>query len=226
MTTRRKLTEYRIDTMSNSLITLANLSELERDLGDDTPTEELARQLVHSAKYFLENAKQIEGAKEIHDTLRRLQIQFEQRHATLFASNTIAAQRIRSEWHIGRTLSEMPRGHGGRGSDSLNGKSFLVAIEAAGIDKSSAYRWQKIGELDPQDVELYFEDVQKKCDEITTRGILHWFTSHVVVDADDDNGGDADPPDAPEMSDDLPQTRMVEITCRHCGVKDEYEIGA
>lgn len=208
-----------------SLMTLTALSDLETAL--TAPEVETAQQLVHAARWVIENKTPLAQAKDIHDALNRLKIQLEQRGVSLYTANLLTAERIRLEWAMGATLTETPRAAGGRGNVSLDGNSFLGALERAGLDKSTAYRWQNLAKIDPQDLEIYFEESIRNGAELSTAATLNYFTSHVTIDPRpdaDDEPAAAIP--APESHDEFefPKIRVVTIVCRHCGTKDTYDV--
>lgn len=218
-------------TVPTTLAPLNHLALLDRALNglpDGTPTEHMARELVHSAQWLLLHAETLTDAKTIHDHLIRVQVQFEQHKATQYATNQLNAQRIRTEWQIGRTLLEMPRSNGGRPSAdnvSRGGKGFLVEIEKAGMSRANAYRWMELAKTNPQDLDLYFDELQGRGDEISTHGVLNYFKAHVTIDMD---APDADDPDAhgdpPDTNDDMPPMRTVQLACKSCGAIHHYEV--
>lgn len=222
--------------LSTTLAPLNHLALLDRamnGLPDNTPTDHMARELVHSAQWLLLHAETLTDAKTIHDHLVRVQLQFEQHKATQYATNLLNAQRIRTEWQIGTTLTEMPRSNGGRPSAdnvSRGGNGFLAELAKAGMSRANAYRWMELSKTNPQDLDLYFDELQARGDEISTHGVLRYFAAHVTIDMDAGVENHSDDPDAhgepPDTSDDLPQIRTVVIVCRHCGTKDAYEVAA
>lgn len=107
-----------------SLMTLTALSDLETAL--TAPEVETAQQLVHAARWVIENKTPLAQAKDIHDALNRLKIQLEQRGVSLYTANLLTAERIRLEWAMGATLAETPRAQGGRGNVSLDGNSLAL----------------------------------------------------------------------------------------------------
>lgn len=208
---------------------LVSLQDLESSLNEQQqPSAELAAQLIHAARWTLENAPTLDKAKGVRDTLQRMRLFFQQRKATLYAANLLAAECIRVTHSIGVDLLALPRESGGRPSADTNvsqrGNSFLATLPELGIEKSTAYRWQDLAKIALQDLELYFEEMAEK-DEITLAGVLNYFTSHVVIDPRADNDDDVpempdeDAPDVPHV-----RTQVVLIVCKHCGVKDEYAV--
>ena len=212
--------------MNDSLMTLTALSDLENALDD--AKFETARQIVHAARFSIENGEPIERAREIRDELRRVEFLVAQRGCSLYVSNSITAERIRLERYIGETLQAAPRAERGRGNVSLDGNNFLGMLERAGLDKSTAYRWQNLAKIDPQDLEIYFEESIRNGAELSTLATLNYFTSHVTIDprpdADDEPAAIPAPETHDEFDDDLPRIRVVTIVCRHCGTKDAYEV--
>lgn len=206
--------------MNNQLVGLTDiLSELR---AQDSTSAELAAQFVNAAQWALEQAHTLDAVKDVKDHVRAAEVYFEQRHATLAACNLLSAQRIRCEWRLGYEILRIPRAPG---TSSNDGTRLTQVLNERDIPKSSAYRWQILAQIDPQDLEHYFDEMQEK-DEITTAGVLNYFTAHVTIDPRDDaeNYDDGDNGAPPDQNDEMLQVRSVTITCRHCGTKDIYEI--
>lgn len=210
-------------------VALVSMSNLEAQLRERTATPgvELATQLVHAARWALENAPTLEAVKDVQDHLKAAQIYFQQKHATMVATNLLAAELVRCQWRLGNELLRIPRKEGWRGDSSAartNG-SFGAALAEMDIRKSKAYQWQMLAQVDAQDLEQYLNETLEK-DEITTTGVLSYFTSRVTVEPRDDaeDYADGDPGEPPEENPEPPTPRTVVIVCRHCGTKDSYEV--
>lgn len=207
---------------------LAALGDIESALqrGDATPGTELAAQLVHAARWALENAQTLEAVKDVKDHLRAAQVYFKQKHATMIATNLLSAELIRCQWRLGNELLRMPRG-GGKGvsHDGKQSEGFVRFLEESKTPKSTAYRLQTLAQVNAQDLEQYLSEVMER-EEITTVGVLNYFTSHTTVEPRDDQAeyDDGDNGEPPDTSDELPQPHVVTIVCRHCGAVGEYEV--
>jgi hypothetical protein len=210
--------------MNQSLIVLTDLESQLRTA--DTPGEELAAQLVHAARWALEQNGSLSAVKDVTDHLRAAQVYFKQRHATMIATNLLSSELIRCQWRLGNELLRIPRDAGGRGNVSQDGNSFAAHLEQANIKSSSAYRWQMLAQVDAQDLEQYLSEMLER-DEITTAATLNYFTAHVTVDPRADGEPTPEPPSEYEAdTNEPPQPHVVTIVCRHCGTKDAYEVAA
>lgn len=223
--------------MTNSATALTILHDLEQSLQtrDDEPSFELAAQIVHAARFVLENPTSLHVVKETSDAMRRARIYFEQHRATLTAVNLLAAEHIRLQWRLGDALLRVPRQQGARpvtsvqgGTLSTDGTRFQQVLNGLNVSRSFAYRWQTLAAHNPQDVELYFAEQEQKEEPITLGGILNYFTQQVVIDPRADGDDETVPSDESEKEyhDEMPMPvfRKVEIACRACGTLDTYEV--
>ena len=215
--------------ITNSVTALVTLQDIETALYacDASDSITLAAQIIHGARFVLETDSTLEKIKDTADTLKRAQLYFEQHRATLAAVNALSAEHIRLQWRMGNDLLRVPRQQGARTLSNV-GTKFQQVLDELQVARSDAYRWQTLAQRDPQDLELYFEEMNQREQPITLAGILNYFTQSVTIDHDAPNveTETPEPPDDYKDNDEMPmpQFKRVMLACKSCGAMHNYEI--
>lgn len=141
------------------------------------PSVELAGSLVRAAASALEQAGgQTASVTDIRKGLLAAEQLFKLRGAQLVESNLIVAQRLRTEWELGRMLQEQAP-HGGDRRSSTSG-SNLIRLRDLGISNWQSSAFRHLAEIDRDDLEHWIsEDANDR--ELSTAAALAQWRAHI-----------------------------------------------
>lgn len=143
-----------------------------QELGE-TPSQELALSLIHSAQIALDNCRNPNDARRIRSGLRAIETYFQRQRAQRIESNLIVAQRLRTERKIGEMLGETVENHGPK---RLYRDDTVIPD---GISRVESSRWQMIARIAESDFEMWVSE-HLNSDELSTaaayrvaKGLFH-----------------------------------------------------
>lgn len=136
------------------------------------PSVELAGSLVRAAASALEQAgNQPASVTDIRKGLLAAENLFRLRGARLIESNLLVAQRIKTEWELGRLLQGTVHRGGDQKSKSPGRTS--ITLRDLGVSKNQSSLFQKVASIDPSDIEDWVSGVVNDPDvELSTSMVL------------------------------------------------------
>jgi hypothetical protein len=126
----------------------------------ERPTQQLAERVVQAAALAMREAAGLGDVSEVRDKLRAVEVFILRRSADLRTANLVAAQRIRTEWEIGRLLLT-----------EVTGGSH-VRVLPPGITRHQSSRWQRLAQMTPESLEEKLQHFLEAEDELSTQAML------------------------------------------------------
>ena len=143
------------------------------------PSVELAVSLARAAALALDRAHdQPAQVTDIRKGLLAIERLFELRGAKLIEANHLVAQRIRTEWEIGRMLAEAR--HEGRlragRPPEIGSRSPYLSLAEIGVAPWDSKKFQRLAQIDRDDLEHWIENDINDRELSTAAALAQWKT--------------------------------------------------
>ncbi len=126
----------------------------------ERPTRQIAERVVQAAALAMREAVGLGEVSEIRDKLRAVEVFILRRGADLRTANLIVAQRLRTEWEIGRLLLI-----------EVTGGSH-VRVLPPGITRQQSSKWQRLAHMTPESLEEKLQHFLETEDELSAQAML------------------------------------------------------
>lgn len=134
------------------------------------PSEELAHRVANGAALALAQSEVPADVVDVRHRLRLAETLFRQRGAKLQESNPLVAQRLRTEWELGRVLPNVVQ----EGRPKLSHDGIVLRLSDLGLSLNESSRFQRLARhiTDLEDLEACIQDALDKGEELSTAWAL------------------------------------------------------
>lgn len=170
-----------------------------------TASRDLILHLLESARFYIQESKTLDEVVRIGDALKIFEEYCRRYLRSTQDANSAAAMRIRAAAHAGRLMTDVPRENGKRTdlTSFTPGTKFQETLERIKVRPTTAYKWQKLAEIPPDELDLFLNELQKDVNaEVNLAAALEFWRKHYGPPPIVQEPVDGIPDGAPEPPDD------------------------